>query len=150
MSKLVGFEELWLMATSAAEAHNGLVHHPCCDVWTTKASKAKRESHRQKLQWKSIMKALGSSCEDKKQALQAKMIEEGWRLPALLNESCNCQSRQTLRPEDPPKFHQSLHPPEELLLPFSPQDFIGPSPSQLPFQDPGINYPYQPTPNLLT
>jgi len=37
------------------------------------------------------MASLPTDCPDKKKALHAKMIEEGWRIPALFNKPCQAQ-----------------------------------------------------------
>ena len=140
---LIEFQELWSIATSAASACNGLVHHPCCDVWTTRAAKLKRASHRTKIQWREILNSLDKSCEDKKQALLAKMTEEGWRLPALLNEACKYQLSQPPRPRDPSKVDQPEQPPQELLPPLAPHHFTDLRPACYLFQDPGTIYSNQ-------
>ena len=89
------FEELWRVATAAAAARNGLCYHPCCDVWTTRSAKLKRDSHKQKLLWQNLMSMLDKSVADKKKALEAKMVEERWRLHVVLNESCRLRTKKS-------------------------------------------------------
>ncbi len=93
---LLTFDQLWDKANSTNSVGNGLCYHPCCDIWTTRAAKAKRTSHKQLLHWRQVLNSLDKSVEDKKLALQGKMAEEGWRLPALLNEPCRYQQTHTL------------------------------------------------------
>ncbi len=96
MDRSLTIEELWDTAAAAAGSRNGLCYHPCCDVWTTRAAKTKRASHSRTKQWRQIILSLDRSVEDRKLALQGKMIEEGWRLPALLNHACTFQPPQTV------------------------------------------------------
>ena len=111
--KLLTFDELWQMADSGSIAGNSVYYHPCCDVWTTKASKAKRASHSKYLKWGKLLLTLDKSFEDKKQALHVKMIEERWRLPALLNEACQNQPAPKPSPQHtfntPPQPAQPEH-----------------------------------------
>ena len=99
MRKTLTFDELWKMAETAARSCNGLTYHHCCDVWTSRSAKVSRDSHKQKLHWKNLLSTLNKQAEDKKQALLAKMTEEGWRLPAVLNETCQAQPRQLFGPQ---------------------------------------------------
>ena len=84
----LSFEELWKKLSEGKTAGNTLYYHPCCDVWTSKNSKTKRASHAKQMPFRRIMSILDKSIEDKKQALMVKMAEEGWRIPAVLNEGC--------------------------------------------------------------
>lgn len=123
MSKLLNFEQLWELANSAAKACNGINYHPCCDVWTTKASKLKRSSHIRSIQWRRIIQSLKKPLDDKKLALQEKMAGEGWRLPALLNQPCKYQLPQTAGPQLPFRPHHPENPPRDLRASLVPQDF---------------------------
>jgi hypothetical protein len=98
MSRILAFEEFWQVANPIHHGGNGLYYHPCCNIWTTRASKSKRASHTQHLQWRQIMDSLPKDIIDKKQALQAKMIEEGWSIPVLLNEACKIQQLPHIAP----------------------------------------------------
>jgi hypothetical protein len=84
----LSFDELWKKLSEGKLAGNTLYYHPCCDVWTSKSSKTKRESHPKHLPFRRILSTLDKSLEDKKQALLVKMVEEGWRIPAVLNARC--------------------------------------------------------------
>ena len=137
MQALLTFDQLWDKANTAKQGGNVLFYHPCCDVWTTRSSKAARNSHSKYMQWGKLILTLEKNIEDKKQALQAKMIEEGWRLPALLNEPCKCHLRITPDPNLPFKPHNPDQRPEELRPALPPQGFIDPLPIHFAFQDPG-------------
>jgi len=127
MPKTLAFQDLWNMAVAASNAHNGLAYHPCCDSWTTRASKTKRKSHRQKLQWRELLATLDRDAEDKKQALLVKMTEEGWRIPALLNQSCSARSRSSIGVQTLFQHHHQVIPPEQL-----PEPILGPDNPYLP------------------
>jgi len=88
---LLDFDEFWDYSTERANAYNDLCYHPCCDVWTTRNSKRARNSHRQQTRWRALLSSLDPRQPDKKQALHAKMIEEGWSIPVLLNDICREQ-----------------------------------------------------------
>ena len=92
MGRLLTFQELWDFTQAQNKHCNGVYYHPCCNIWTTRNSKTNRSSHKLHFNWKQIMASLPKDTEDKKQALQAKMIEEGWALPALLNKPCTNHS----------------------------------------------------------
>ena len=89
MRKQWDFEELWLAALSHAKCRNDLVYHSCCDVWTTRASERARKSHVKMIRWRELMGSLKiTNGEDKKTLLLAKMTEEGWRMPVVMNQAC--------------------------------------------------------------
>lgn len=92
MDRLLPFPDLWDLIAAQIKIRNNLYYHPCCDCWTTRSSKTKRASHKLHFTWKQIMDSLPKGTTDKKQALQAKMIEEGWTLPTLLNKPCTHQT----------------------------------------------------------
>ena len=142
MAEPLSFNELWELAVAANKAANGIYYHPCCDVWTTRGSVAKRSSHLKKLQWRKLISTLDKSCEDKKQALLAKMIEEGWRVPAVLNKLCECHLRQSVDQSRHFKTHNPDQRPEELVSALPSQDFIEPSYHHFAFQDQGTHYAY--------
>lgn len=149
MSRTLGLEQLWEMASSTANSRNGLFYHPCCDVWSTRASKAKRASHSKHLQWRQITSTLDKSVEDKKQALLAKMTEGGWRLPALLNEACHFKPKRSFQQETAFKVVNPDLPPEDLRASFAPQDFGNASPDYHFHQALGMFYLYQFTNHVL-
>lgn len=136
MSKLLAFSDLWDAAISAAKAHNGLCYHQCCDIWTTKASKSKRSTHGKSIQWRNLLLALDKNTEDKKQALLTKMTEEGWRLPAVLNERCQARPSSNFQQQTAFRLHQPDIQPQGLQADFPSLDFI--YPGQLPS---GLNTP---------
>jgi hypothetical protein len=140
MTKNMAFDPLWTLATAAARAHNGLAYHPCCDVWTSKASNAIRNSHKQKLQWKNLLSTLDKAAEDKKQALLGKMTEEGWRIPVVLNQACVCQPAQIVPRQSTFKPFQLNLQPQDLQASFASQDFALTGPNSSPKQDPGRLY----------
>ena len=86
--KFLTFDELWAMGNSGSIGGNTLYYHPCCDVWTSKAAKSKRASHAKYLRWGEILLTLDKNIEDKKQALQAKMIEDNMTRSIILNQRC--------------------------------------------------------------
>ena len=95
------FDELWKYAEDSEKSYNGVGYHRCCEVWTSRGSKKARDSHVHLLKWRDLMKSLGTSSEDKKQALRAKMVEERWALPVVLNRPCRLAivSTQKRRPK---------------------------------------------------
>lgn len=130
MPKMMAFSDLWDAANSAAKAHNGFCYHQCCDIWTTKASKSKRSTHGKSIQWRNLLLTLDKKTEDKKQALLAKMTEEGWRLPAVFNELCQVRSSPTFQQQIAFRFHQPDIQPQGLQAGLSSLDFV--YPDQLP------------------
>lgn len=121
-ARALAFGELWALVSTTNKSSNGLCYHPCCDTWTTRGATTKRASHSNCLKWQKLSSTLDKSIEDKKQALQAKMIEEGWRLPALLNEVCSSATRQTGQPQVAFKLHQPLLQPQDSLASLTPQN----------------------------
>jgi hypothetical protein len=87
MEKKITFEDFWVLAIKASKHRNTPSYHPCCDTWSTRFSKSKC-SHRQSVTWKKMMASLDRSIENKKQALQVKMREDGLQIPILLNQPC--------------------------------------------------------------
>lgn len=114
MHRTLTLDELWSLAETTAKARNGLVHHSCCDVWTTRAAKLKRTSHHENVQWRHFLLSLDKSFADKKQAFLAKMTEEGWQLPAILNQTCQGKSSLTLRQRAAFRPLHAGQPPQEL------------------------------------
>ena len=88
MATTYDFDSFWDLATALNQARNSLSYHICCDVWSKRGSKRYRKLHKQELKWNQVMTSLSKEVPDKKLALQAKMIEEGWRIPVLLNKPC--------------------------------------------------------------
>ena len=74
------------------------------------------------------MASLDKSLENRKQALMAKMTEEGWRVPAILNEPCLSLPNPSLG--HPATFNSHFEP---VMIEASPaaQDFT--RPGQVPF-----------------
>lgn len=136
MSRHLAFEQFWNKAVTAANGSNSLCHHICCDVWTTRASKSTRATHIKKTSWRAIMESLSKKAPDKKAALLAKMTEEGWRLPVILNKPCEFHSHQSLgeggssKGDQPEESGQDLfRPTDPLHLPDNP---LPPSPQRDP------------------
>ncbi len=92
----VPFSKLWEVTQSQQKHCSTVYYHPCCDIWTTKNSRTNRVSHSQFIAWRDILHSLPSDCTDAQQGLEAKMIEEGWSLHAIVNKPCKLQpsSRQ--------------------------------------------------------
>jgi hypothetical protein len=86
------FQTFWDFATQRALNYNDISHHPCCDVWSTRSSKRSRTSHTKETKWKTLLASLDSTVPDKKTALMARMVEEGWKVPVLLNRPCQARS----------------------------------------------------------
>ena len=85
----MGFDDLWLLALARKKNHHDLAHHSCCDVWTTQASGKTRATHVRITRWRELMADLDyGSEEDKKTLLRAKMVQEQWALPAVINRPC--------------------------------------------------------------
>mgnify|MGYP000146125413 CR=1 FL=1 len=128
---LLDFEAFWNYSTERANAYNDLFYHPCCDVWTTRNSKRARNSHQQQTRWRALLTSLDPRQPDKKTALKAKMIEEGWSIPVVLNDICRAHlsrkpvhfasafKHHTSNPLEPPSLTIAtpkpvLHPPQTL------------------------------------
>lgn len=107
------FDELWRLATKADKSFNGLCYHQCCDTWTTRGAEAKRATHKEKIKWRKLMSTLDKSCEDKKQALRAKMAEERWKLPVVFNEACKVRPN----PSQQQQLAFRLYQPQDLQTP---------------------------------
>ena len=89
MGKERGFENLWHLALTKGKSRNDVAYHSCCDVWTTRGAEKARASHVKITRWRELMADLGYSREeDKKTLLLAKMVEEQWALPAVINRPC--------------------------------------------------------------
>jgi hypothetical protein len=103
------FEDLWDFALNQGKSRNDVAYHSCCDVWTTRGAEKARSSHLKKIRWKELMAALETNGEeDKKKLMHAKMIEEGWRIPFLLNKPC-FSNRATKKSQLPFKIHIPQH-----------------------------------------
>ena len=92
MVKHLDFDSFYQLATDSNRTCNSLSYHSCCDVWSKRGSKRLRSSHRQELKWGQVMTSLLKDFPDKKLALQAKMVEEGWRMPVLVNQPCQARA----------------------------------------------------------
>ncbi len=89
------------------------------------------------------MSTLGKDTGDKKQALLAKMTEEGWRLPAVLNEFCQVRPTSTFQQQPAFRLHQFDQPPQDLQADFSPRNYVfeGQIPSELITSSSKIKFP---------
>lgn len=106
--RYLSFQELWELAIAHEKHCNSVYYHSCCDIWTTRNSKNSRPTHPRSVTWKQIMASLPKDCPDKKMALHAKIVEEGWRLPVLLNKPC--QTQQPSYPIHRLPFHPHVPP----------------------------------------
>lgn len=88
MALQLPFDAFWTFATERAQQRNTLSYHKCCDVWTTRTSKTLKASHSSSAIWSAVLLTLDRSASDQKQALHAKMIEEGMQIPVLINNVC--------------------------------------------------------------
>lgn len=128
MVRTLNFDEFWVMANSVNESCNSVIYHPCCDVWTTRSSKSKRASHSKNLPWRKLISSLSKSVEEKKEALLAKITDEGWRLPVVLNEACQAHHNQTGRSQAAFRPHQPNLSLYNLQFSNPPPAFVQPSP----------------------
>lgn len=126
---LLTFSQLWDLAESAKSGGNSICYHPCCDVWTSRGAIAKRASHTKFLKWGRLLLSLGKT-DDKKQALQAKMAEEGWRQPSVLNQTCRSQLKQALPLQTAFTHHQPDIPLHDTQADLTPLDLFLLSPLQ--------------------
>jgi hypothetical protein len=88
MAKLLDYESFWRIASNKAAKGNDLVFHPCCDVWTSRNSKVAQSSHHQAIKWRQVLHSLPNTELDQKSALHAKMVEERWQIPVIINQHC--------------------------------------------------------------
>jgi hypothetical protein len=88
MARIVDFETFWKVASSKAAKGNDMVFHPCCDVWTSRNSKLAQTSHLEAIKWRQLLHSLPKTELDQKNALHAKMIEEHWQIPVVMNQHC--------------------------------------------------------------
>lgn len=88
---LLSFQDLWNTALTQERNKNIIYYHPCCDIWTTKASMTKRLSHKESVSWRTIISSLPKGCLDIKKAFETKMKDLGWAIPATLNGFCKKQ-----------------------------------------------------------
>lgn len=88
MARIVDFETFWKVASSKAAKGNDMVFHPCCDVWTSRNSKLAQTSHLEAIKWRQLLHSLPKTELDQKTALHAKMIEEHWQIPVVMNQHC--------------------------------------------------------------
>lgn len=93
MQKTLTFDEFWELANPDKDKGNGPSHHLCCDIWTTRSSKVKRATHVKRTQWRHLVATFDKDFTDKKQALLKKMTENGWRIPLVVNKTCQNQPK---------------------------------------------------------
>lgn len=144
MLKHLSFEEFWELANPDNHGGNGLFYHPCCDIWNTRSCKAKRATHTKQLKWRQIAATLDKSAVNKKQALLAKMTEEGWKIPVTLNKPCQVQPKQIFHQQTAFRPHQPSIQPQNLQASLVPSDFIMTSLDHPNNQGTGIFLYYQP------
>ena len=120
------FDQFWTYICQLNKQGNNLCYHPCCDVWTSRYAETKKASHTKTIQWKELVLTLDRSAADKKQALQAKMIEEGMQVPIKLNEYCKHNSEASVRSKRGRKAQQKVSQPEPLQPSLVSQDFVAP------------------------
>ena len=112
---LQDFDAFWNFASERANQSNDLSHHLCCDTWTTRTSKRSRATHSQETKWRSLLASLDSAAPDKKTALRAKMLEEGWRIPVSINKYCKTRPLHPT-PLPPSDSSSDQYPPQPLPL----------------------------------
>ena len=103
---------------------NNLFYHSCCDVWTTRDAKPKRVAHKNHLAWRKLALTFDKTIEDRKQALLAKMTEEGWRINVVLNECCSALSSSISKQQTDLRLHQPGIHPQDLQADLSSLDLI--------------------------
>lgn len=103
MSLSLSYNDFWRFAMERLKQRNYLSYHPCCDVWTTRNSKCIKETHTSVTSWKEVMATLDKSVEDGQVALQAKMLEEGWQIPVVVNKPCRLNPNSSLAGKRGPK-----------------------------------------------
>lgn len=143
MKKVFSFDDFWEASDAAAKAHNGFCYHPCCDIWTSRSGKSARATHTKTLKWKEITRTLDKLTDNKKQDLLAKMTEEGWQVPVILNESCRVRQMPTFQQQAAFRPYQPSIQPQDLQASFYRQDFALPKPEDSSNQAQGIIYLYQ-------
>lgn len=84
------------------------------------------------------MASLDKSIEDKKQALLAKMTEEGWRIPVVFNKGCQARPSPTFHRPIAFRPHQLSIQLQNLQASLAPSDFIMTSLDYPNKQDTGI------------
>lgn len=136
MEKTLTFDEFWKLTDPNEHKGNGPSHHPCCDVWTTRSSKAARETHTKRTPWRNLAATFDKAAIGKKQALLAKMIEECWRVPIVLNERCGNRPSATIQQRSAFRHHQPDQLPQDLQASLAPPNFI--MTSLNPPNNPGI------------
>lgn len=132
-SKIVDFDSFWKRATKAGTNRNGFAYHSCCDVWTTRAAEAQRITHKWQIPLSKIISGLKTDIDGQKQALYAMMMEEEWRIPVLLNESCKARPRSILQQQVAFRHHQPGEASQELQERFAAQNtaYSGQVPSEV-------------------
>jgi|JI8StandDraft_1071087.scaffolds.fasta_scaffold20353_2 hypothetical protein len=88
MARIVDYETFWRFASNKAAKGNDMVFHPCCDVWTSRNSKLAQTSHLEAIKWRQVLHSLPKTELEQKNALRAKMIEERWQIPIVMNQHC--------------------------------------------------------------
>ena len=154
------FDQFWTAISRSVTSCNYPTYHPCCQVWVSRAQKACRDSHREKISWGVAINSAGGIHADAKSLLKAHMLEHGWGEPIRFNTKCSatvspaalnqalgkCETPPAIQP-----FQEALHFPSQHPLPTSPHS----SPAQLQqlppecqLQPPALAYP--PRPQLET
>ena len=88
MPEELTFEKLWSLGTATKSSWNCIQYHPCCDSWTTRQAKASKGSHSESKKWKVVVKEAKQPGLERKESLLAMMRARGWRIPAMLNQTC--------------------------------------------------------------
>lgn len=98
MSKL-NFEEFWAVVESVARQNHRLAYHPCCDTWSTMNAKRVKKNHKLTIKWGKLFESPHLCLEEKKKILHAKLIEEGLRIPLIINKPCIIKSKPSVARE---------------------------------------------------
>lgn len=118
------FDQFWTAICQSITSSNHPTYHPCCRVWVSRAQKACRDSHREKVSWGAVINSVGGLHADAKAMLKAHMLEHGWGEPIHFNSKCSatvspaalnqaiekCETPPVPQPAPEPLCFPSQHP----------------------------------------
>ena len=102
----LSFEAFWQFANKLKSQNNTLDFHPCCEVWTTRKSKAIKESHETTITWGNFILTLDDKIEDKETAFKAKMKQDNMKTMMVINKPCVGKTDMCLRKRKPIKTEE--------------------------------------------
>ena len=141
----LSFEDFWVFAHKCKTQNNAPSYHPCCDFWTTRGAVAIKATHQKTVTWKQLNSSLDRSV-DQKQALQAKMIEEGMQIPVVFNQCCKLAAAPNLQSNRGRKVQYKLSQPSDPQAVLASQDFAQPVGDYLADHD-GCTFYHYPQPS---